>query len=349
MRSTLTSLRHAAEKATPAVVCACLLLCLAAARAPAAAAGGSEQVDLTVEERLRQQLRKLEWRGVTQLLRWEQRVDKVQKARANTSSNPQELALLSDDEDAGVRFYVAANRYTPLGTRLALSGDPEATVRAGVAMSLEYDPVSPADARSLVEGMAVDLAVDPNVLVRLTLVENGRLPAAAFDTLAADPDYVIRRRLAEGRYTPGRVLERLSRDSIDTVQLTALLHPNVPVGRIQELSASADPMVRMAVCRNVNTPTTVLDSLAGDPLVLVRRLVAAHANTQLATLRRLAADPDSGVLMAVANHPRADRALLTALAYDDRDGNVRLAAQRRLEPLLRNEIREDILERYDAN
>ena len=36
-----------------------------------------------------------------------------------------------------------------------------------------------------------------------------------------------------------------------------------------------------------------------------------------------------------------------ALAYDDKHADVRLAAQDRLRPLLRREIRDDILERWD--
>lgn len=308
-----------------------------------------EQVDLPEEERLRQHLRKLEWRGVTQLLRWEQRIDKVQKTRANTSSNPQELALLADDEDAGVRFFVAANRHTPLGIRLALASDVQATVRAGVAMSLVYDPLASNEVRGVTESLAQELAADPNVLVRLVLLENGRIPALVFDTLAADPDRIVRRKVAEGLYTPSHVLELLSADSVAAVQLAAVVHANLPVRRLAELSFSPDPTLRTAVCRNVNIPSTVLDSLATDPNAAVRRLAAAHDNTSLATLRRLASDSDIGVMMAVARHPRADRALLTMLAYDDRDGGVRLAAQRRLEPLLRREIREDILERYDSD
>ncbi|MFC1526720.1 hypothetical protein ACFL6X_07925 [Candidatus Latescibacterota bacterium] len=322
-----------------------IALCLLGSPLTLSSQEESEQVDLTAEERLRQHLRKIEWRGVTQLLRWEQRVDREQKRRANTSSNPHELSLLADDEDAGVRFFVAANRYTPLGTRLALAADPEPAVRSGVAMSLDYDPLAPPEVRDLVEGLSVGLAADGNILVRLTLVENGRLPRSAFDALAVDADYIVRRKLAENLYAPAGVLDQLSADTVSTVQLAALVHPNVPVTRLTELSANADPLIRMAVCQNTNTPATTLDSLALDPQALVRRLVASHPNTRLPTLRRLATDADLAVLMAVAQHPRADRQLLMALAYDDRDGDVRMAAQDRLEPLLRTELREDILER----
>ncbi len=86
-----------------------------------------------------------------------------------------------------------------------------------------------------------------------------------------------------------------------------------------------------------------------DANPLVRRRAAAHPNMRLTTLRQLAGDNDVGVVQVVASHPQADRELLMQLAYDGRDAQVRPIAQDRLEPLLRREIRDDILERWQAN
>ncbi len=57
---------------------------------------------------------------------------------------------------------------------------------------------------------------------------------------------------------------------------------------------------------------------------------------------------DPAVILAVARHPGADRSLLTELAYNEDHTDVRLTAQDRLQPLLRREIRDDILERWDV-
>jgi len=309
----------------------------------------AEQVDLANEERLRRHLRKLEWHHVTQLLRWEQGVDVEQKKRANTSSNPRELDLLSDDEDVGVRFFVAANRHTPLATRLALSRDPAPAVRSGVALALAQDPLATRSVRDVVRDMAVDLAKDEHVVVRLALAVNRRLPPAAYDTLALDLDHVVRHKLAENPNTPSPALLQLTQDAELAVQTLALQHHNAPIGRLVEMSRSTLAEIRLAVCRNVNAPVAVLDTLATDPNPQVRRFVAAHPNTELQTLQRLARDADIGVLVSVAQHPSADRRLLMGLAYDDRDPGVRLAAQDRLKPLLRSEIREDVLEREGAD
>ena len=81
-------------------------------------------------------------------------------------------------------------------------------------------------------------------------------------------------------------------------------------------------------------------------------MVAEHEKTRLETLNRMAMndqEQDESVLLAIASHPHADRSLLTFLAYDARSGPVRLRAQARLKPLLRKEIREDILERWKTN
>ncbi|MBT4097546.1 MAG: hypothetical protein HOE86_07875, partial [Gemmatimonadetes bacterium] len=94
---------------------------------------------------------------------------------------------------------------------------------------------------------------------------------------------------------------------------------------------------------------SVLDALAFDANPLVRRQAAQHPNMRLPTLRQLFDDSDISVLQAVASHPHADRDLLMQLAFDDRDAQVRVTAQDRLEPLLRREIRDDILERWQAN
>jgi hypothetical protein len=86
--------------------------------------------------------------------------------------------------------------------------------------------------------------------------------------------------------------------------------------------------------------------LASDQAAEVRRAVARHPSTTLNILERMRADSDLEVLLGLVAHPRADRKLLMKLARDERDGGVRLAAQQRLVPLLRKEIREDLLERW---
>ena len=324
--------------------------------APAEEAGTQERETEGVrpeqERTLRYHLGKLNSWGVSQLMRTQQEVDREQKRRASTTSSPQELALLADDEDAGVRFYVAANRHTSLGTLLALTDDPEPTVRSAVALSLAHDPLASPAVRQVTETIAHRLAKDSQVLVRLALVSNGTIPEAVLDSLARDPDYVVRRKIAASRYASKSALTALVQDSVLVVLTAALANPNAPEAWLRHQAGHQRAEVVMAVCSNLNTPRSVLDSLSQNLIPDVRESVARHALTPSATLSRMARNEQEShepVLLAIAAHPRADRSLLTYLAYDPRSGPVRLEAQGRLKPLLRKEIREDILERWQAN
>jgi hypothetical protein len=112
------------------------------------------------EEKIRDRLRRLNRWQIRQLLYTESQVDGEQKLRANTSTNGVELGLLADDEDSGVRFYVATNRHTPLGVLWALAADPVSFVRSGVALNLRRKPLASKELRQSLEELALRLAGD---------------------------------------------------------------------------------------------------------------------------------------------------------------------------------------------
>ena len=305
-----------------------------------------EQLEPEMEEFLREQLTKIERWNIDKLLKTERDIDLQQKKRAIFSSNPEELALLAEDEDSGVRFQVAANPNTPIDFQLLLAKDPVSYVKSGLAMSLAYDPLSSKETSKLVESIALKLARDESPLVRLALAENQKIPGVALDQLASDSDFVIRHRLAQNLYISQDALAILAEDNFQLVQAEALKHRNMPVVWLERKSEDPSAVIRLAVCKNVNVPLSILEVLAGDSDPLVRRAVLEHDKTSLNILRKLATDEDLDIVMAVAGHPNADRDLLVQLAYDKRDKEIRTMAQKRLAPLLRSEIREDILERY---
>lgn len=308
--------------------------------------GRGETQTLSFEEQVRQQLKKLDTWGLKPLLEREQQIDKVQKERARLSTNSRELIELAGDEDSEVRFFVAVNRNTPLVVLETLAADPETQVRSGVAMALLYQPLGARSEQGIVEGLARTLAADSQALVRMKLAENADLPPAVFDNLASDPDHLVRVRVAQNLNAPPSALSVLAQDSVETILVTALEHRNMPVEWLEKSIDQPSAQVRLAIAKNINTPVGVLDKLSSDQDAEVRRGVAHHPNTSLQTLDRMRADNDLEVLLAIVAHPRADRKLLMKLARDDRDGGVRLAAQQRLIPLLRKEIREDLLERW---
>ncbi|MEW6754897.1 MAG: hypothetical protein AB1505_28530 [Candidatus Latescibacterota bacterium] len=303
---------------------------------------------LQTEERLRDHLRKLDRWDLIQLLRTERDVDEQQKQRARASTDPEELALLAGDEDSGVRFAVGVNPYTSVEVLLRLSGDASAAVRAGVALKLSHDVLAAPQTQELCRQIARQLAADPHALVRLALAGNTGLPPETYDLLAQDTDPVIRGKLAANANVGETALRQLAEDGVPAVQLAALQHRSTPADVLEASSADPRSAVRLAVCQNANTPPSVLEKLAGDPDVGVRRAVAAHPATPVQALRRMALDSQVDVVVAVANHPGADRALLIDLVDDPRDAAIRMAAQAALLPLLRAEIREDVLERWQA-
>ena len=298
------------------------------------------------ETEMRQELEKLESWGVEQLLKTEREVDHEQKRRAHLSANPHELALLAGDEDSGVRFYVATNRYTPLAVLQRLAGDPAPQVRSGVALTLEYNPAAAESRRLQVGTAATQLAADSHVLVRLGLAENTALHPPIYRLLAADSEPAVRQKVAQNIRVDQQALVALVRDSVESVQVQALLHRNVPVEVLVEMSQAQAPLLRQAVGQNPNTPGAVLDQLAQDPEVTVRRAVARHPGTGLATLERMGqSEEDEEVLLGLATHPNASRDLLFRLCQRAEVPVVE-AAKAQLAPLLRSEIREDLLERW---
>jgi hypothetical protein len=307
-----------------------------------------ERVETTIEEQLRQNLNKLERWGIKQLLYTERQVDQSQKERARISTNSEELALLAGDEDSGVRFYVAANRHTSIEILEILTDDPVDYVRTGVAHGLNYDPSAPDSIRSRVKKIATSLSSDPQVLVRLVLAANRAIAPDVFVQLSLDSDFLVREKLSSNPNINQEALINLAQDTVMTVQLTALIHKNLPPSILNEKSIDPLWQVRQAISLNPNVPSTVLNQLSKDEQVEVRRQVAEHHRTLGKTLKAMLNDKDTQVLQAIAQHPKADRDILAVLSLHQ-DKAVRTKAEKRLEPILRREIREDVLERWNLN
>ena len=301
-----------------------------------------------IEAHLRQELKKLRQWSVDKLLKTEQAVDLEQKKRANYSTNPEELTLLADDEDSEVRFYVAANPHTPLGVKMRLARDPVTFVRGGVALTLKSDPLDSPNAKRVTEMIALHLAQDSQPIIRMALARNRVLPVAVYDVLARDSDYIVRHKLATNLFISHGTIETLVQDSVAVVQIQALQHRNLGLSWLEKMSDHLSPQIRLAICQNINAPVHILDRMAQDSDPTVRRASAIHGNIADSTLKKMLGDDDPEVLLAVAGHAKADRAMLMQIAYNVSDPNVRMLAIRRLEPFLREEIQDDILERWKA-
>jgi len=324
----------------------CLISCMAIQGGAQTSTNEVSKYD--VESHLRHELRKLRRWSVDKLLRTERAVDQQQRKRANYSTNPEELTLLADDEDGEVRFYVASNKHTPLGVKMRLANDPLPLVRGGVALVLSSDPLDSPNVKNITEMMVQELSRDPQPIVRMSLARNQTLSSTAYETLARDSDYIIRQKVAQNLHLPQSALDLLVQDTVEVVQVQALQHRNIGISWLKKMSSNLSPAVRLAVCKNTNVPTSTLEQLAQDSDPNIRLAVARHRNIAPQTLEYLAEDEDTEVLLAVTGHAKTNRTMLMDLAYNASEANVRMLAKKRLEPFLREEIQDDILERWKA-
>ncbi len=299
------------------------------------------------EPRLRHHLRLLEHLGVLELLEAQRDVNERQRQRAVASTHPEELSLLAGDENGGVRFAVASNPHTPVPVLQRLAQDALAHVRAGVSLNLSDAQTVPEAAHPDVEHTGHQLARDEHPLVRLALASNPHLPESVLLTLSGDQDGAVRLKLASNERVCREGLRVLAHDDDRTVRVRALGHRNTPPDVLLVASQADDAALRVAVGGNINAPPGILEVLAGDPEAAVRLAVARHPGTPGSALQTLAEDAELGIVLAVAQHRNAERNTLFRLAADPRWSAVRTAAQASLKPLLRSEIREDLLERWD--
>jgi hypothetical protein len=309
-------------------------------------AQGAQTSDSSIEEQLRRHLRKLDRWGLTQLLFTEQQVDQRQMDRARNSTNPEELFQLAKDEDESVRFYVSANKYTPLDVQMELAHDQNDIVRSGLASSLQISVREEKFRKEIKTRIAIKLMQDELPVVRLALANNIFLTGKIYEDLAMDGDPVIRLNLSKNPRASRNTLALLSNDAFDLVRANVGRHHNTPRNILANLSTDEAVSVRAAVGTNVNISASLLEMLGKDSENEVLRAVAQQHNTRLATLKFLATSEDTEIQLAVATNPNTSRELLTLLASGKRDESVKSKAQSRLEPILRNEIREDVLERW---
>ena len=309
-------------------------------------AQGADTNDSKIEDQLRRHLRKLDRWGLTQLLFTEKQVDQRQMDRARNSTNPEELYQLAKDEDESVRFYVSANKYTPLDVQMELAQDQNEIVRSGLASSLQISVREEKFRKEIKTRIAKKLMRDELPVVRLALANNIFLTGAIYEELAMDSDPVIRLNLSKNPRASRNTLILLSNDIFDLVRANVGRHHNTPRNILASLSNDDAVSVRAAVATNVNISASMLETLGEDSENEVLRAVARQQNTRLATLKILANSEDTEIQLAIAKNPNTSRELLTLLASGKRDESVKNKAQSRLEPILRNEIREDVLERW---
>jgi len=260
------------------------------------------------------------------LLKQADELNAEQQRRAKRTHNPRLLLRLAEDEDPGVRFRVAFNPYTPSESLMTLSGDPNPTVRWGVARNdrflFEIDTVFVAGLDQ--GGNMVELRREFGRL-GITLGRNGELKVEIPGKLWSLKDNfhtfeIKRRRLGLFVYSeqiPRDARENLVKDYAEVVRVGMASNPNMTTNMMRILYLDISPTVRKYVGQNENTDETTLEILAEDSERDVRLTVAGNPSTPLHVLERMAVNRDEAVRIEVCKNAGASPALLLGMIFDD--------------------------------
>ena len=249
-----------------------------------------------------------------------------QQRRAKRTHNPRLLLRLAEDEDPGVRFRVAFNPYTPSESLMNLSGDPNPTVRWGVARNdrllFEIDTAFVADLDQ--GGNLLELSREFG-RHGITLRRSGELmtviPGKQWSLKDNFHTFEIKqRRLGLFVYSeqiPRDARENLVKDYAEIVRVGMASNPNMTTKMLRILYLDISPTVRKYVGQNENTDENTLEILAKDSAQNVRLMVAGNPSTPLHVLERMAVERDETVRIEVCKNAGASPALLLGMIFDD--------------------------------
>ncbi|MDA0747734.1 MAG: hypothetical protein O2954_14530 [bacterium] len=294
---------------------------------------------------------KVDNREFLRLLRRAEDLNKEQKQRAKRTINARVLTRLAQDEDPGVRFYVAFNPWTPAKVLVDLARDANQTVRWAVAMNtrvlFQVDPAF----REYLDNGTLNLELEtafgargaaPGREALIEIVEQGRrwriagvdrtytlehedgvltvfnTPTAreALQELAKDYVEIVRVGLASNGQTPPTILRNLAQDVSRVVQQKVAANRNTEPVILEILSRVQDPSIRLKVAQNPHTPLRVMErfSIVNDETFRVA--VAQNPGTSPAILLGLIFDSSDSVRRAVAAHSSTPVPALLRLAED---------------------------------
>jgi hypothetical protein len=196
---------------------------------------------------------------------------------------------------------------------------------AGTGVAERRQAAASADAT---RRMLMELAVDPDYLVRKAVVQNPQAPADALVLLyGAERDAICQIAFADDTpdFDPNRVLRLSSEEDL----LSLAQHQNARSETLDRLTTSDFLPVRIAALRNPNISSEVLARVAQGRHPRLREIVAEVPNSPEAVLMRLADDDYEDVRLAVAANPRTTANILAKLAIDP---SMRVRARAALHP-----------------
>ena len=281
----------------------------------------------------------VEDREFLRLLKRSEELNAEQKQRARRTINPRILANLGEDEDPGVRFYVAYNPRTPVTSLLKLAQDPNQTVRWAVAMNerliFRMDVKLEDYLTNNVMSLELERAFGINgVVITPDATVEADLPGEVWKLTDGGYTYTIRKRpgwlYVYNQRLPDEALFDLAKDYLEIVRMGLASNPSTPPQVLRELSADISAPVRRAIAANPRTEPIVLQMLSRDPVRKVRLAVTMNRRAPLRVMERFSIESDDSFRVAVAQNVGTPPAILLGLIFDP-EPNVRRAVASHLQ------------------
>ncbi|MEV2251674.1 PE-PGRS family protein [Streptomyces sp. NPDC050147] len=229
----------------------------------------------------------------------------------NTRLDPDLVALLAQDSDAGVRGVVATR--------------PDLTEEQRSAIPVTFDPRGHHHSLGWVKALHHDpaamrrLAAATHPLVRRSVARARRLPPDVVELLAKDEDRVVRLFLAEScDDAPADMLLGVWQwwtGSLSTPDRPHG-HPNFPRSGLLRHTEDTNPRMRQLALDDPESTPGLVERFSRDPSEEVRRRAATDPRLTVASAIRLLDDSDDSVRRVAASHPGLPAQVLVRLLGD---------------------------------
>jgi hypothetical protein len=230
---------------------------------------------------------------------------------ANPRLDPDLVALLSEDPDAGVRFVVSL--------RADLTEEQRAGIRYGFDPRGRYRPLDWVVALHQDDEAVRRLAASSHPVVRRSVARARHLPPDVVELLARDEDRVVQLFLAECcDDAPADMLLRVWQwwDGSLTVPDRPRGHPNFPRRDLVRYADDPNPRMRRLALDDPESTPELVERLSRDRSEEVRRRAATDPRLSPAAAARLSEDPYEHIRDGAAEHPHLPAGLLTRLLRD---------------------------------
>lgn len=257
----------------------------------------------------------------------------------NPRLDPDLVALLGEDRDAGVRFVVSRR------------ADLTEEQRAGILY--DFDPAGHYFPLDWVVALHDDrdvmrrLAASSHPLVRRSVARARHLPPDAVALLADDEDRVVQLFLAEScDDAPADMLMRVWQwwDGSLTSPDRPRGHPNFPRHDLLRYADDPNPRMRRLALDDPESTPELVERLSRDRSEEVRRRAVTDPRLSPAAAARLLEDPHEHIRSAAARHPHLPARILVQLLRQG-TGSAETAARN---PALPVEVMRRMVERLGA-